>query len=145
MNYFELLALPIAFEISFAELEKNYFAAQRQYHPDRFVSKPSVEKQAAMQRSVDINQAYQTLKDPLTRARYLLKLQGILVGTDNDTVKPSQALLMEVMEWREEGNVDTGEQEKSIQRITQHYKKQDWQAMATETLRLGYIEKTLEG
>lgn len=143
MNYFELLNTNSAFEVDLAALEKAYFAVQRQYHPDRFAGKAEAERMTAMQRSVDANDAYNTLKDPLKRARYLLKLQDILVGTDQDTVKPSQALLMEVMEWREEG-IDEALQADSIALISKHYSKQDWQAMAQETLRLGYINKTLQ-
>lgn len=144
MDYFALLGVAPDYTIDLAELEKAYFAAQKLYHPDRFAGKSDAEKHTAAQRSVDINNAYKTLKNPLLRARYLLKEQGIIVGTDKDTVKPPQELLMEVMEWREEGNLDVRSQVESIQRITKLYDKGDWQSMAEETLRLGYIVKTLE-
>ncbi|MGE0753569.1 MAG: Fe-S protein assembly co-chaperone HscB, partial [Alphaproteobacteria bacterium] len=139
MNYFKLLGIGPAYEIGYEELEQAYFAAQRQYHPDRFAGKPETERSEAMQRSVDINNAYNVLKNPLLRARYLLRQQGIMVGTDSDTVKPSQELLMEVMQWREEGGLDVREQVESIQRIAKFYREYDFNAMAEETLRLGYI------
>ena len=146
-NYFELLNLEPSFDLDPAALEKAYFAEQRKYHPDRFATKPPTEKHAAMQRSVDINNAYNTLKDPLKRAQYLLGLQGIVVGTDKDTVKPSHVLLTEVMEWREEG-VSTDELEnlckESVERIAKHTITSAWNEMAQETLRLGYIVKTIE-
>lgn len=145
-DYFSLLGIAPGFDIDLAALELAYFAAQRQYHPDRFVEKSEKEKLTAAQRSADINAAYQTLKEPLSRAQYLLKQQGVIVGTDHDTVKPSHALLTEVMEWREEEIGATKLQDlrqQSIAKITEHYKNAVWEKMAQEALRLGYIEKTL--
>lgn len=147
MNYFELLGLNPSFMLDLAALEKTYFAEQRKYHPDRFATKPPVEKHAAMQRSVDINNAYNTLKDPLRRAQYLLSLQGIIVGTDKDTVKPTHALLTEVMEWREEGapkEMLEKLREESVEMIAKHTINSAWDAMAQETLRLGYVMKIID-
>ena len=146
MSYFSFLDIAPAFELDLAALEKAYFTEQRKYHPDRFVGKPDVEKLAAAQASADINAAYKTLKEPFLRAQYLLKQQGIVVGTDKDTVKPSHALLTEVMEWRE--NEIAAEKlreimEQSVAAIAKHYTNSAWEPMAQETLRLGYIVKTL--
>ncbi|MFX7858475.1 Fe-S protein assembly co-chaperone HscB, partial [Acinetobacter baumannii] len=44
--------------------------------------------------------AYQTLRDPLKRATYLLHLRGIDVQAENNTAMPP-AFLMQQMEWRE--------------------------------------------
>lgn len=146
MDYFSLLDLPPAFTIDAQQLESSYFKKQRQFHPDRFVGKPAEERQHALHQSMDINQAYETLKNPLKRAQYLLGLQNIVVGTEKDSVKPSQALLIEVMELREEppakGTVEklAGD---SITRIAALYDKQAWEAMAQETLRLGYLNKII--
>lgn len=146
MDYFSILGITPAFNLDLSTLEKNYFSAQRQYHPDRFVGKPDSERLAAAQRSADINAAYKTLKEPLSCAQYLLKLQEVVVGTEKDTVKPSHALLTEVMEWRE--NESSPEElqkirEESIAAIAKHYTNGAWEPMAQETLRLGYIVKTL--
>lgn len=144
INYFELLDLVPIFALEVSKLETNYFAAQRACHPDRFVGKGDAERLAAVQRSVDINKAYQTLKSPLLRAQYLLQLQGIVVGTDHDSVKPSHTLLTEVMELRESPpSSKTLAQmvEESITRIEQYYHSADWPSMAQETLRLGYLKK----
>lgn len=143
MNYFALLGLPPAFTLDLPALEAAYFKAQHQFHPDRFVGKPDSERQAALQRSVDINKAYDTLKNPLKRAQYLLSLQGISVGTDSDTQKPSQALLMEVMELRESPDAEklASLAKESITRLEKLAAAQDWPAMAEETIRLGYLIK----
>lgn len=154
MTYFELLGIIPAFALDLAALEAAYFREQRRYHPDRFVRKPPAERQAATQRSVDINQAYQTLKNPLIRAQYLLQLQGIKVGTESDSVKPSQALLLENLELREQMSEARDAQalaalHTSLQRmlqasqtaLAQLYAEAQWERMAQETLRLGYLIK----
>lgn len=56
-----------------------------------------------------MNKAYHTLKDPLARAKYLLELQGVEVGESDSLEDP--ALLMEVMEIREELDEATTEEE----------------------------------
>lgn len=142
-DFFRLLDIPVGFDISMDALESAYFGQQRLFHPDRFSGKPSLERQAAMQRSMDINSAYNILKNPLSRAQYLLQSQGITVGTDHDTVKPSQALLVEIMELREAG-IPKGIEDmvaESTRRVGQWYKDQSFEAMAQETLRLGYLLK----
>lgn len=144
MNYFELLNLTPAFDLDLQGLEQAYFKAQRQYHPDRFVSKSAPERQQALQRSMDINQAYETLKNPLTRAQYCLHLHGITVGTEKDSVKPTQATLIEAMELREEPPQKAALEQmiaQSIDTITKQYTAGTFDAMAQETLRLGYLIK----
>lgn len=156
-DFFSLLSLLPAFDIEPKAVEAAYYNAQRQYHPDRFVLRPEAERLEAMQRSADINQAYETLVDPLKRSRYLLLAQGIFVGSDNDTVKPSKELLMEVMEWREaiDGVENLSQlyaqsdllheiREAVLHAISQSYTKAQWNEMAQLTLKLGYIEKTFE-
>lgn len=53
-----------------------------------------------MQWATRANEAYQTLRDPLKRATYLLHLRGIDVQAENNTAMPP-AFLMQQMEWRE--------------------------------------------
>jgi len=144
MNYFSFLDLNLSFNIDLALLESAYFAAQRQFHPDRFAGKPDSERLAAAGKSADINKAYQTLNDPLKRAQYLLSLSGVTVGTDHDSVKPTHELLMEVMELRETppaAETLAKMRQKSIKRIGQFFVQNNWPAMAHETLRLGYLVK----
>ncbi|MDE3016166.1 MAG: Fe-S protein assembly co-chaperone HscB [Pseudomonadota bacterium] len=156
MNYFEILNLPVAFDLDLRALDAAYFKAQREHHPDRVAGKRAHERQAALQRSGDINAAYETLKSPLKRAQYLLSLQGITVGTDNDSVRPSPGLLQETLEWREKIEESDAEkltkldnslkamQEKSTVLIASHYMESRWEMMTQETLRLRYIMKARE-
>lgn len=146
-DYFFLLGLKPAFDLDLKQLEAAYFHAQQQHHPDRAAGKPASERQAALMLSADVNQAYNILKDPLSRAQYLLSLQGILVGTEKDTIKPSSEVLVEAMELREQSPLKEALEkmiEESVAKLSALYKKGQWNEMAQETLRLGYLEKARE-
>jgi molecular chaperone HscB len=77
MNYFEFFQLPPKLVLDTAALEKNFYALSRKLHPDRFASKPAAEQAAALAESSLLNDAYRTLKDPIARTEYLLKLEGV--------------------------------------------------------------------
>ena len=99
-NYFEIFDLPVAFELDLARLNENNRALQKQYHPDRVTTQDEAESRRAMQLTSLINQAFDTLKSPIARAQYLLKLKGVDMESDTDTSMDG-AFLMEQMEFRE--------------------------------------------
>ncbi|HSI43855.1 MAG TPA: Fe-S protein assembly co-chaperone HscB [Methylotenera sp.] len=99
-SYFELFGLKQAFNIDLAILESNYRKIQSESHPDRFVTSTSAEKLASMQLATLANEAYQTLKNPALRAKYLLELRGITAISETNTAMPAD-FLMQQMEWRE--------------------------------------------
>jgi molecular chaperone HscB len=76
-NYFELFDLPVDFALDQAELGKRYREVQGEVHPDRFASASAHEQRLAVQYSALINEAYATLRKPLSRALYLLELAGV--------------------------------------------------------------------
>lgn len=77
MNYFEVFSLPTKLTLDTQALEKNFYTLSRRLHPDRFASKPAAEQEAALAQSSLLNDAYRTLKDPILRTQYLLKLEGV--------------------------------------------------------------------
>jgi molecular chaperone HscB len=77
MDYFEIFSLPPHLNIDTAALEKSFYALSRRLHPDRFAAKPAAEQEAALAESSRLNDAYRTLKDPITRTEYLLELEGV--------------------------------------------------------------------
>lgn len=77
MDYFEFFSLPRKLTLDVAALEKQFYMMSRRLHPDRFASKPVAEQEAALAQSSRLNDAYRTLKDPITRTQYLLKLEGV--------------------------------------------------------------------
>jgi molecular chaperone HscB len=100
-NYFELFGLPVGYVIDKAQLAERYRELQRVVHPDRFANASEQEKRFSMQGAILINEAYNALKDPIERARYMLLLNGIEMDIQQETTRDS-AFLMEQMELREE-------------------------------------------
>jgi molecular chaperone HscB len=99
-NYFELFDLPSTYDLDSADLAARYRELQRRFHPDRFASASEPERRLSLQLTAQVNAAFQTLKDPVARARYLLGLQGVDTGEDTDTAMDT-SFLMEQMELRE--------------------------------------------
>lgn len=99
-DYFALFGLPVGFPVDLERLADAYRALQGAVHPDRFAAGSDQERRLSMQASTRVNEAFQTLKDPLSRARYLLILHTGDPGTDNQTTRDA-AFLMEQMELRE--------------------------------------------
>ncbi|SDC00264.1 Fe-S protein assembly co-chaperone HscB [Paraburkholderia lycopersici] len=99
-SHFVLFGLPEQFGIDANALDHAYRTVQAQVHPDRFAAAGEAQKRIAMQWATRANEAYQTLRDPLERAKYLLHLRGIDVGAENNTAM-EPAFLMQQMEWRE--------------------------------------------
>ena len=77
LNFFTLLQLPEAFIIDLEKLNQNYQSIQKEIHPDRFASFDDEAKLESIKKTAQLNDAYQTLKSPIRRAEYLLRLNGI--------------------------------------------------------------------
>ena len=77
MDYFEFFSLPRKLTLDVVALEKQFYTMSRRLHPDRYASKPVAEQEAALAQSSLLNDAYRTLKDPILRTQYLLKLEGV--------------------------------------------------------------------
>jgi molecular chaperone HscB len=99
-NHFDLFQLPARFTLDMGALDAAYRDVQGQVHPDRFVNATDAEKRVAMQWATRANEAYQTLKNPQKRARYLCEQNGVDLQTESNTAMPIQ-FLMQQMEWRE--------------------------------------------
>ena len=99
-NYFDLFGLPVAYVLDTGALSDRYRELQRVVHPDRYASASDQDQRLALQQATLANEAYQTLRDPLKRALYMLQLQGI--DTDQETaITRDPAFLMQQMELRE--------------------------------------------
>jgi len=100
-NYFEIFNIPVSFELDVNQLSEFYRQLQKEVHPDRFASASEQESRLAVQMTSLVNQAFDTLKMPVSRAHYLLKLAGLDIDHDQDTTMDPM-FLMEQMELREE-------------------------------------------
>jgi molecular chaperone HscB len=99
-NHFELLGLPARFAVDPGSLDRGYRELQSQVHPDKFAAATGADRRVAMQWATQANEAYRTLRDPLERARYLLRLKGYDTEEETNTAMPPD-FLMQQMEWRE--------------------------------------------
>ncbi len=99
-NHFELFQLPVRFAVDMNALQSAYRALQAQVHPDKFVQSAAPEQRVAMQWAMLANEAYQTLKNPQQRARYLCELNGVPLNIETNTAMPLD-FLMQQMAWRE--------------------------------------------
>jgi molecular chaperone HscB len=97
---FTLFGLPAQFALDRAELDARRRDLQARVHPDRFAAEGAAAQRVAMQWAVRVNEAWQRLKDPLSRAAYLCELRGAPIDAERNTAMPA-AFLMQQMEWRE--------------------------------------------
>ena len=157
VTHFARLGLPVEFALDEGELERRYFAYQRQLHPDRFATRSARERAISQSQAVSLNEAYRTLKDPLARADYLLKQKGIVANPDGCHTINDPTLLSEQMERREAlmsaetlGEVEAVIAEaashigESIAAIAAAFGRDDIEAAGRETTRLKYLEKLLD-
>ncbi len=126
-NYFQLLGLDSQFDIDKKLLLQNYRQLQSELHPDKYAHASDMEKRLSVQQSSMVNDAYQTLKDPLRRAIYLLQLHGVHIG-DNESSMDS-AFLMQQMSYREKLDTlrqqsDTALKEQSIETFIEEITQQ---------------------
>lgn len=99
-SYFDVLGVPVSAEETL--LTRRFHELSRRYHPDRWATAPLETQTAALDASALINDAYRTLRDPFTRAEYLLRRErGTRPDDNKDRVKPPQELFAQVLELQE--------------------------------------------
>jgi molecular chaperone HscB len=103
-DYFSVFGLKPRLELDLSALEQEFHRLSRKLHPDRFARALVNEKEWSLADTALLNDAYRTLKDPLRRTEYLLKLEGAEIGEEHsgkDRVDPSRVpadLLEEVFD-----------------------------------------------
>lgn len=99
-DHFQLFGLPQRFALDLEALEGMYRDIQSRVHPDRYAHAGDAERRASMQWSTRVNEAYRTLRNPVTRAKHLLELHGVDVAFETNTAMPADFLIQQ-MELRE--------------------------------------------
>lgn len=97
---FDRLGLPRRFVLDAGELESAYLARARAVHPDYHLAGASADRNASLELSAAVNEAYNTLRDPFTRAEHLLALEGGPSASEHKQM-PS-AFLAEMLDLREQ-------------------------------------------
>jgi len=100
--------MPRHYAVDLEAAEAAYKRLSRQVHPDRFATADPRARRASLARTVQLNDAWRTLKDPVRRATYMLGRAGVDIGDENKSgeggskLKPSPAFLMEMLELNDE-------------------------------------------
>jgi molecular chaperone HscB len=90
-TYFEMFSLPRKLTIDTAALERDFYKLSRKLHPDLYARKSAEEQARSLRQSSLLNDAYRTLKDPVARTAYLLKLEGVRIEDENTENRDPQA------------------------------------------------------
>jgi molecular chaperone HscB len=102
-NFFEVFGLPRKLGVDPAELQRRFYALAREHHPDFHQSAPPEERVRVEEASALVNAAYRTLRDPIARVDYLVRLEEGRETREGASDKPKAppALLQEMFEIQE--------------------------------------------
>jgi len=84
-DYFSFFGLPRKLNLDLAVLEREFYQLSRKLHPDVYARASAEEQGWSLEKSSQLNDAYRTLKDPITRTEYLLKLEGVQLEEQSKT------------------------------------------------------------
>jgi molecular chaperone HscB len=76
-DFFSFFGLPRRLELDEEAMEREFYALSRKLHPDVYSRASEREQQWSLEKTSQLNDAYRTLKDPISRTEYLLMLEGI--------------------------------------------------------------------
>lgn len=160
-NFFALFEQPVQFAVNQERLDQQLRLLQKRYHPDNLVadSKNTADstqaKQQSEQASALINQAYQTLRDPDSRASYLLDIAGQAQNlehsiADLDFLEDAMQIRMDLDDAIEGKELAVLKQlnpqitvrlNKQSERFDSAYQSQDWQTAIDATQKLKFLVK----
>lgn len=156
-NHFQLFGLAAEFDLDQDALARRYREWQRSLHPDNYAQAGEQDRRLAAQRAAQLNEAFSILKNPLSRARYLLELQGIPA---QDGITSDHDFLLQQLELREQletirHNADPdaladflADVESSIRSLTNtlaaDLRNSHWQAAADKVLKLQFFNRLQE-
>lgn len=160
-NFFALFEQPVQFAVNQERLDQQLRLLQKRYHPDNLVadSKNTADsaqaKQQSEQASALINQAYQTLRDPDSRASYLLDIAGQAQNlehsiADLDFLEDAMQMRMDLDDAIEDKELAVLKQlnpqitvrlNKQSERFDSAYQSQDWQTAIDATQKLKFLVK----
>ncbi|MEZ7517045.1 Fe-S protein assembly co-chaperone HscB [Psychrobacter sp. NPDC078370] len=157
-NFFALFEQPVQFEINQSNLEQRLRLLQKRFHPDNVAKNQTDMVQAQLQSekaSALINQAYQTLSAPDSRAGYLLDMadqaQNIEHSiADLDFLEDAMQMRMALDDAIEDKDLAALQQlhpqiterlANQSERFNSAYQNQDWQTAIDATQKLKFLVK----
>src|SRR5580700_3922711 len=85
VDYFAFFAMPRKLNLDVATLEREFYGLSRKLHPDLNARADRREQEWSLEQSSLLNDAYRTLKDPIKRTQYLLRLEGVELEEQSKT------------------------------------------------------------
>jgi molecular chaperone HscB len=85
VDYFTFFGLPRKLNVDVAGLEREFYQLSRKLHPDLYSGADAREQEWSLEQSSQLNDAYRTLKDPIKRTEYLLRLEGVELEEQSKT------------------------------------------------------------
>ena len=157
-NFFALFEQPVQFEVNQDNLDQHLRLLQKRYHPDNVVKNgtdAAQAKQQSEQASALINQAYQALSAPDSRASYLLDMAGQAQNVEHsiadlDFLEDAMQMRIDLDEAIDDKNRSTLQQlhpqiterlAKQSQRFSSAYQNQDWETAIDATQKLKFLVK----
>ncbi|KAL3897839.1 MAG: hypothetical protein SGCHY_003141 [Lobulomycetales sp.] len=151
-TFFDILESPVTFDVNVPALKAAFLRIQQRAHPDAVAQKPLQERVISGEISSFANKAFATLKSPLERAVYLLKLAKVDISEDSLSNCPDQMMVLAtVMEARQDiADADTLERldqikqenderiQESTRALSAAFRKNDYATAREETAKLRY-------
>ena len=75
-DYFSVLGVPPVYELDQNLLEERFQQIVGELHPDFFINSSKEDQRLSERASTILNQAFEVLKDPFKRAKYLITMRG---------------------------------------------------------------------
>ncbi len=159
MNPFAVLGIAPRFDLDLAAVEKQHRELSRALHPDRFAAAGASERQAALGKAVEVNEAWRIVRDPIRRAEALLALHGVDASQETRTSSDPE-FLEEMLEQREA--LDDAKRAKDLEAVqrlahgieakskavevvlTEGFAREDWAALAGKVGELRYFRRFLD-
>ena len=99
-DYFALFEIPRKLWIEMDAFEQKFLQLSWKLHPDNFMNATEEERELSLKRSSELNDAHRTLRDPVARVEYLLRIEGARREGEHKQQAPPE-LLEEVFELNE--------------------------------------------
>ncbi len=96
-DYYRFFGLERKLHLDEEDLHQRFYRMSRLLHPDRYHRRTQTERQYSLEATAILNDAYRVLRDPVSRAEYVLKELGF-TGAGQRSKETPPELLEEVFE-----------------------------------------------
>lgn len=91
-DYFRFMGLEPRLSLDGTDLQRRFYSLSRLLHPDRYTRASATEQQYSLDATAILNDAYRVLRDPVSRAEYILKNEGFEIGEQKSKDVPPELL-----------------------------------------------------